>query len=112
MAVTAIADDDSEFPVCLTGLISICMHVCVGLVCSVEPAVESHAEQPPLQLHWHCAERHRPLASAAIPIWLAITIAPARSCGILHLQPRVDPEQVAGSADRDGPLHVRNSDGA
>ena len=38
-AVTAIADDDSEFPVCLTGLISICMHVCVGLVCSVEPAV-------------------------------------------------------------------------
>ena len=38
-AVTAIADDDSEFPVCLTGLISICVHVCVGLVCSVEPAV-------------------------------------------------------------------------
>ena len=38
MAVTAIADDDSEFPVCLTGLISICMHVCGGgLVCSVEP---------------------------------------------------------------------------
>jgi hypothetical protein len=45
--VTAIADDDSEFPVCLTGLISICMHVCVGLVCSVEPAVESHAETTP-----------------------------------------------------------------
>ena len=62
---TAIADDDSEFPVSLSGLISICMYVCVWgwcVVLSLRSRVTP--KQPPLQLPWHCAERHRPLASA------------------------------------------------
>jgi hypothetical protein len=62
---TAIADDDSEFPVCLSGRISICVQVCARgwcVVLSLRSRVTP--KQPPLQLHWHCAERHWPLASA------------------------------------------------
>ena len=56
-------------------------------------------KQPPLQLHWHCAVRHRPDTDMVGHHDRASTL------GIRHLQPLVDPEQVAGSAGRDRPLH-------
>ena len=62
-------------------------------------------KQPPLQLHWHCAVRHRPDTDMVGHHDRASTL------GIRHLQPLVDPEQVAGSAGT-GPAAARNSDGA